>query len=83
MTIRKNRKVIKEQAAVAIKRHRETSKTSQQALASKVGVSQPLVSAWECGKIAPSVEDLVNIEDALGIARGTLFFEIASGCNTN
>jgi transcriptional regulator with XRE-family HTH domain len=79
MTIRKNRKVVKDNAAGVIKGHRVKTRVSQQALASQIGVSQPLVSAWECGKIAPSVEDLINIEEALGIDRGTLYFEIASG----
>jgi transcriptional regulator with XRE-family HTH domain len=83
MSIRKSREQIKRHAAISIKRHREANTTSQQLLASKVGVSQPLISAWERGKVAPSVEDLVAIELALGLDRGQLILEVAYGGSGN
>jgi transcriptional regulator with XRE-family HTH domain len=79
MAIRKNRDLIKQAAAGHIKKHRETKAVSQTALADSIGVSQPLVSAWERGKVAPSVEDLVNIEQALKLDRGELLLEVAYG----
>lgn len=79
MGIRNNREQIKRHASASIKRHREAKATSQQSLAVKVGVSQPLISAWERGKVAPSVEDLVAIEEALELQRGELILEVAYG----
>lgn len=79
MAIRNNRQTIKQNAAGSIKRRREAGTLSQHALAELVGVSQPLVSAWECGKVAPSIEDLVNIERVLTISPGELLIEVGYG----
>lgn len=81
MAIRKNRETIRKAASHVIRKHREGGSMSQLALANSLGISQPLVSAWECGKIAPSVEDLVGIEQVLGLAKGTVILEVAYGEN--
>jgi transcriptional regulator with XRE-family HTH domain len=46
---------------------------SQQRLADKVGVDQSLVSYWEHGHKAPSVERQLAIARALGVAPRVLF----------
>lgn len=79
MAIRKNRQAIRSMAASQIKAKREGSTISQLALAKMIGVSQPLVSAWERGKVAPSIEDLVNIEQALELPKGDLILSVAYG----
>lgn len=81
MAVRKNREHIRAAAAANIKRCRESKAMSQLALAKMIGVSQPLISAWERGKVAPSVEDLVNIEQVLELDRGHLLLQVAYGDN--
>lgn len=81
MANRKNRDLIRQSAAEAIKKAREASTTSQISLAKTLGVSQPLISAWERAKVAPSVEDLVGIEQALGLERGSLILDVAYGAD--
>jgi transcriptional regulator with XRE-family HTH domain len=83
MAVRKNRDQIRQSAATAIKKSREQSGISQIALARTLGVSQPLVSAWERAKVAPSLEDLVAIESALSLNRGSLILDVAYGGATS
>lgn len=40
---------------------------TQGALAKRIGVKQPTVSAWESGKTSPSVQTLVDLSRVLGI----------------
>jgi len=49
---------------------------SQTRLADLLGVSQPLVSSWECGKVTAGLDDLCAIEDVLGIVKGELVLAI-------
>lgn len=44
----------------------------QSDIAELVDVEQPTISRWEKGETTPSVEQLIRLEDGLGIARGTL-----------
>ena len=44
-----------------------------------MGASQPLVSAWECGKVTPGIDDIVAIETALHVEQGSLLFACAYG----
>jgi len=48
-------------------------------MADLLGISQPLVSSWECGKVTPGIDDLARIEQVLGVERGSLFVAIAYG----
>jgi transcriptional regulator with XRE-family HTH domain len=52
----------------AIKEQRLVKGLSQQRLASAIGVDQSLVSYWEHGAVAPTVERQLAIARALGIA---------------
>ncbi len=49
--------------SVNLKRLRETSGLSQQALAEKLRVTQRKISYWESGKIEPDLEFLWRIAD--------------------
>lgn len=40
---------------------------TQGALAKRIGVKQPTVSAWESGKTSPSVQTLVDLSRVLGV----------------
>jgi transcriptional regulator with XRE-family HTH domain len=70
LTLRKN-------AASIIREHRSAAGVSQVALAKMLDVSQPLVSAWECGKVIPCLDDLVAIEAALRAEQGSLIMKVA------
>lgn len=45
---------------------------TQTELASAVGTDQGTVSKWETGGLNPSFDDLPKIEEACGVARGTI-----------
>lgn len=77
MSARKERKELRTRAAGLIKQARVSKSVSQMQLASLVGVSQPLVSSWECGKVTPGIDDLVGVEEALELPKGLLIMDIA------
>jgi transcriptional regulator with XRE-family HTH domain len=77
MSPRKNRKELRTVTAQLIKQARTIENISQHKLALLMGSSQPLVSAWECGKVTPGIDDIVNIEIALNVEQGSLLFAIA------
>lgn len=77
MSARKNRKDLRVMAAEVIKKARTLDNISQNKLAVLMGASQPLVSAWECGKVTPGIDDIVAIETALNVEQGSLLFAIA------
>lgn len=70
MTLRKN-------AAGVIREQRNGAGVSQTQLAKMLNVSQPLVSAWECGKVIPCLDDLVEIEQALKQKKGSIILKVA------
>ncbi len=77
MSARKTRKDLRTTAAEIIKQARALENVSQARLALLMNASQPLVSAWECGKVTPAIDDVVAIEKALGCEQGSLLFAIA------
>ena len=76
MGTRKDRQDLRNQSSEAIKGARTKRNVSQTRLAELLGVSQPLVSSWECGKVTAGLDDLVAIEDVLGIVKGELVLAI-------
>jgi transcriptional regulator with XRE-family HTH domain len=56
---------------------RITMGISQRELSTLVGITQPLISAWEHGKSVPSLHHLVAIEEALSLSTGALIMPIA------
>jgi transcriptional regulator with XRE-family HTH domain len=83
MSARKTRKDLRTTASEIIKQARALENVSQHKLALLMGSSQPLVSAWECGKVTPAIDDVVAIEKALGVEQGSLLFAIAYPKNDN
>ena len=77
MSARKNRKELRTTSAQVIKQARLLQNMSQHKLAMLMNSSQPLVSAWECGKVTPGIDDVCAIEVALGVEQGSLLFAIA------
>ena len=55
------------QIAIAIQRQRKAKGYTQRELASKLGVSQVMVSRWENGEENFTIATLVKISTALGI----------------
>ena len=76
MGIRKDRQELRNQSAEVIKRARMKTNVSQTRLADLLGVSQPLVSSWECGKVTAGLDDLCAIEKVLGVVKGELVLAI-------
>jgi len=76
MGTRKDRQELRNQSAEVIKRARNKTNVSQTRLAELLGVSQPLVSSWECGKVTAGLDDLVAIEKVLGIVKGELVLAV-------
>lgn len=64
-------------AASVILKYRSLEGLSQTELARQLGISQPLVSSWECGRVTPSIVDIRNIEQALRTEQGEMLFQIA------
>lgn len=77
MSARKIRTDLRLIAANEIKKARALTNVSQTKLALLLGVSQPLVSSWECGKVTPGIDDIAAIETALNFTQGKLLFVIA------
>lgn len=77
MSARKERNDVRSAAAKVIKDARQLEGVSQIRLAQLLGISQPLVSAWECGKVTPGIDDVANIERILDTEQGLLLFAIA------
>lgn len=76
MGTRKDRQELRNQSAEVIKRARNKTNVSQTRLAELLGVSQPLVSSWECGKVTAGLDDICAIENVLGIVKGELVLAI-------
>jgi len=76
MGTRKDRQDLRNQSAEVIKRARNKTNVSQTRLAELLGVSQPLVSSWECGKVTAGLDDICAIENVLGIVKGELVLAI-------
>jgi transcriptional regulator with XRE-family HTH domain len=74
---RKQSNRIRPVAASVIKEARTSSTVSQIELSNRLKVSQPLISSWECGRVTVGIEDVLNIESALGLPKGTLLSKIA------
>lgn len=55
-----------------IANHRAQVKLSQKALATKVGVSQTLLSFWETGKHSPKIEQIQSLNEVFGLSKGSL-----------
>jgi transcriptional regulator with XRE-family HTH domain len=77
MSARRNRTGLRGIAATTIKEARCRENVSQMRLAQLLGISQPLVSSWECGKVTPGIDDVARIETVLGVNRGGLLLPIA------
>ena len=76
MGTRKDRQELRNQSAEVIKRARNKTNVSQTRLAELLGVSQPLVSSWECGKVTAGLDDICAIEKVLGVVKGELVLAI-------
>jgi len=76
MGTRKHRQELRDRSSEVIKRARNKTNVSQTRLAELLGVSQPLVSSWECGKVTAGLDDLVAIEKVLGIVKGELVLAV-------
>jgi transcriptional regulator with XRE-family HTH domain len=63
--------------AEVLRRSRKDKSMSQTELARRLGVSQPLVSSWESGRITLGVQDIVAIEEALEIDQGAILYPVA------
>lgn len=77
MSSRKTSSQTRLQGAQVLKRERTNKKMSQSELAKQLGVSQPLVSSWESGRITMSIEDVVAVEKALDYEEGGMLNMIA------
>lgn len=64
-------------AGGVITKYREAAGMSQMELARRLGISQPLVSAWECGRLTPSIWDISRLENVLSSERGEILLQIA------
>jgi transcriptional regulator with XRE-family HTH domain len=64
-------------SATAILSARISAGVSQRDLSVRMGITQPLISAWEHGKSVPSLHHLVAIETSLGLSTGELIMPIA------
>lgn len=77
MATRRSHMTLRNSAATIIREHRSEAGVSQVELAKRLTVSQPLVSAWECGKVIPCIDDIVAIERALKVAKGRILMKVA------
>lgn len=64
-------------SATVILSARMNAGVSQRDLSVRMGITQPLISAWEHGKSVPSLHHLVAIETSLGLSTGELIMPIA------
>jgi transcriptional regulator with XRE-family HTH domain len=60
-----------------IMKYRELAGLSQMELARRLGISQPLISSWECGRLTPSIYDITRLESVLGTELGEILLQIA------
>jgi len=67
----------REASAITITKYRLLAGLSQVELARRLGVSQPLVSSWECGRVTPSIIDVANLEKTMETEPGEMLFQIA------
>lgn len=79
MNARHKREHVRHNAARVIKDARTLGNVSQVRLAQLLGISQPLVSSWERGRVTPGLDDVARIEDLLGMQRGELYVQIVGG----
>lgn len=64
---------VKKRWGSAIREQRRALGWTQQKLAAKVGVDQSLISYWEHGYKAPTIEKQLAVAQALGVAPRVLF----------
>lgn len=74
---RKSHESTRRNGSGILKAERREARISQKELADRLGVSQPLVSSWESGRIAMSIENVTAIELALDTELGSMLFRIA------
>ena len=58
---------IRHNVAVAIRKRRRVLKMSQQELAERMGISQPMISQWESGDCNFTISALAQISEILGL----------------
>jgi len=58
---------IRHNVAVAIRKRRRVLKMSQQELAERMGISQPMISQWESGDYNFTISALAQISEILGL----------------
>lgn len=58
---------IRYDVAVAIRKRRRALKMSQQELAERMGISQPMISQWESGDYNFTISALAQISEILGL----------------
>ena len=71
-----NPETLKHSAKVLLDARMNTG-MSQRDLSMRMGITQPLISAWEHGKSIPSLHHLVSLEISLGLGTGDLIMPIA------
>lgn len=59
-----------------LKKERKLAGLTQQQLAEKLGIKQQQLSEWECGRVEPTVFNIVAIVKALGITYDELFEDL-------
>lgn len=59
-----------------LKKERKIAGLTQQQLAEKLGIKQQQLSEWECGRVEPTVFNIVAIVKALGITYDELFEDL-------
>lgn len=64
-------------AGGVIVKYRELAGLSQMEMARRMGISQPLVSSWECGRLTPSIWDVTKIESVCSAEPGEILMQIA------
>lgn len=60
--------------AERLKEARKAAKLSQEALAQKIGRTKSTISRWESGERNPKMFEMVELENALGVAAETLMY---------
>ena len=72
-----NNTITRQVGAEVLKNTRKYKSVSQSELARRLGVSQPLVSSWESGRITLGIKDIVAIEQVLELDEGSMLMQIA------
>jgi len=60
---------------ILIKPIRKQAGLTQKQLAGRIGVTQALISQWECGKAYPGTKNLLSLSKALGISIDAMISE--------